>query len=69
MAPAQKDQDALLRQFREELVNEDLLHDGDSIGTDDHTLMQVFPTKFSLASSIVLTDLLLDDFCVRDNLT
>lgn len=38
MAP--KDQDALLKQFREELTKEGLLHEGDSIGTDDRTLMR-----------------------------
>ncbi len=30
-----------MKQFREELVKEDLLHDGDSIGTDDETLLYV----------------------------
>ena len=38
MAPP-KDQDAILKQFREELTKEDLLHEGDSIGTDDATLL------------------------------
>lgn len=36
-----KDQQALLKQFREELIKADLLHEGDSIGTDDYTLLQV----------------------------
>ncbi|KAH8104524.1 CRAL/TRIO domain-containing protein [Cristinia sonorae] len=31
-------QEAVLREFREQLVQEDLIHDGDSIGTDDRTL-------------------------------
>ncbi|EKM51488.1 uncharacterized protein PHACADRAFT_261650 [Phanerochaete carnosa HHB-10118-sp] len=35
-----KDQGALVKQFREELTKEDLLHEGDSIGTDDHTLLR-----------------------------
>jgi hypothetical protein len=39
MAP--KDEGAVLKQFREELVQEDMLHEGDSIGTDDETLLCV----------------------------
>jgi hypothetical protein len=39
MAP--KDQGALLKQFRDELTKENLLHEGDSIGTDDATLLYV----------------------------
>lgn len=39
MAPNLKDQDAMLSQFREELVKEDLLHEGASIGTDDNDLL------------------------------
>jgi hypothetical protein len=34
-----KNQDQILEQFRKELVEEDLLHDGDTIGTDDETLL------------------------------
>ncbi|TCD65106.1 hypothetical protein EIP91_003080 [Steccherinum ochraceum] len=38
MAPKDIDHDAVLQQFRQQLQQEDLLHDGDSIGTDDRTL-------------------------------
>lgn len=33
---------AVLEQFRAELEKQDLIHDGDSIGTDDETLLYVF---------------------------
>ena len=36
-----KDEAAILAQFREELTKEDLLHEGDSMGTDDETLLYV----------------------------
>ncbi|OJT03883.1 Sec14 cytosolic factor [Trametes pubescens] len=39
MAPP-KDSEAILKQFREGLVEQDLIHDGDSIGTDDETLLR-----------------------------
>lgn len=39
MAP--KDKDAILKQFREQLAQQDLLLDGDTIGTDDATLLYV----------------------------
>lgn len=35
---ASKDKTALLAQFRDQLVKDNLLRDGDSIGTDDATL-------------------------------
>lgn len=55
MAPPS--QDAILRQFREELVSEDMLHDGDSIGTEDHVLLFVaVPTCPELALTIHLDD-------------
>ncbi|KAI0670820.1 CRAL/TRIO domain-containing protein [Trametes maxima] len=38
MAP--KDKDAVLHQFREALAEQDLIHDGDTIGTDDDTLLR-----------------------------
>ncbi|KAI0917030.1 hypothetical protein AcW2_007271 [Taiwanofungus camphoratus] len=38
MAP--KDKDAILKQFREQLAQQDLLLDGDTIGTDDATLLR-----------------------------
>ena len=37
MAP--RDEQAILAQFKEELTKDDLLHDGDSMGTDDRTLL------------------------------
>ena len=40
MAPP-KDKEAILKQFRETLQQQDLIHDGDSIGTDDDTLLYV----------------------------
>jgi len=39
MAPP-KDEDTILKQFREQLTQEGLIHDGDSIGTDDRTLLR-----------------------------
>lgn len=32
-------QDEILQTFRQELVQDDLLRDGDSVGTDDETLL------------------------------
>ena len=40
MAPP-RDREAVLHEFRNELVQQGLLHDGDSIGTDDETLSYV----------------------------
>lgn len=42
MAPP-KDSEAILKQFREGLVQQELIHDGDSIGTDDETLLYAPP--------------------------
>ena len=42
MAPP-KDKEAILKQFRETLQEQDLIHDGDTIGTDDDTLLCVQP--------------------------
>ncbi|KAI0372119.1 CRAL/TRIO domain-containing protein [Pilatotrama ljubarskyi] len=39
MAPP-KGKESILQQFRESLVDQDLVHDGDSIGTDDETLLR-----------------------------
>jgi len=40
MAPPNEEQQAsILQQFREQLVEQDLIHDGDTIGTDDWTLL------------------------------
>ncbi len=50
-----KDKQAILDEFRQGLVNEGLIHDGDTIGTDDETLLYVlsfpilsalFPSRF-----------------------
>ncbi|CCM00205.1 uncharacterized protein FIBRA_02233 [Fibroporia radiculosa] len=38
--PTAEDQAALIKQFRQRLVEEDLIHDGDTIGTDDWTLVR-----------------------------
>ena len=43
--------DEILAQFREQLVNEDILQDGDTIGTDDDTLLYVLFTPCRLLSS------------------
>jgi len=41
MAPPNEEQQAsILQQFREQLVEQDLIHDGDTIGTDDWTLLR-----------------------------
>ncbi|KAF8967167.1 CRAL-TRIO domain-containing protein [Flammula alnicola] len=41
-----------LSRFREELVEEDILHEGDSIGTDDETLLRFLRARhFDLAQS------------------
>ncbi|KAJ3571562.1 hypothetical protein NP233_g3671 [Leucocoprinus birnbaumii] len=45
-------QKTILERFRKELVADDLLHDGDSIGTDDETLLRFLRArKFDLAQS------------------
>ena len=62
MAP--RDEAALVKQFREELVKEDLLHDGDSIGTEDATLLQVFWAQTILGVLIPPAD----DSYVHDSL-
>lgn len=62
MAP--KDHDAVLRQLREELVKEDLLHDGDSIGTEDYVLLYVSALNWFL---YLFTDMQLDDSFARDS--
>ncbi|KAH9933105.1 CRAL/TRIO domain-containing protein [Epithele typhae] len=38
--PAPKGKEAVLQEFRDELVQQGLLHDGDTIGTDDETLLR-----------------------------
>lgn len=40
VVPKEK-QDDILKQFREQLEQRDLIHDGDTIGTDDATLLYV----------------------------
>ncbi|CDO71436.1 hypothetical protein BN946_scf184909.g30 [Trametes cinnabarina] len=53
MAP--RDHDAILKEFRETLVNQDLLHDGDTIGTDDDTLLRFLRARhFNLKQSTLM---------------
>ena len=49
--PPPRDKDVLLKEFREELVREDAIHDGDSIGTDDETLSYVTVLRHSILRS------------------
>ncbi|KAI0822248.1 CRAL/TRIO domain-containing protein [Trametes gibbosa] len=54
MAPP-KNQEALLAQFREELVQQDLIHEGDTIGTDDDTLLRFLRARqFNLKHATVM---------------
>ncbi|KAH9854652.1 CRAL/TRIO domain-containing protein [Lenzites betulinus] len=54
MAPP-KDKEALLAQFREELIQQDLIHDGDTIGTDDDTLLRFLCARsFNLKQATVM---------------
>lgn len=39
MSPAKGDKQQVLAEFRRQLVEEDIIHDGDTIGTDDDTLL------------------------------
>ena len=41
MVPAKEKQEEILKQFREQLEQRDLIHEGDTIGTDDATLLYV----------------------------
>jgi len=41
MAPDKDKQAEILNQFREHLGEQDLIHDGDTIGTDNATLLYV----------------------------
>ncbi|KAM5535060.1 hypothetical protein V8D89_011288 [Ganoderma adspersum] len=53
MAP--KDQRVGLKEFREQLVQHDLIHDGDTIGTDDETLLRFLRARnFSLKQSLAM---------------
>ncbi len=65
MAPP-KDSEAILKQFREGLVEQDLIHDGDSIGTDDETLLYV-PPFLALADGESLTVHDVAAFCAHGN--
>lgn len=52
MSPLHPKEDEILQNFRSALVAEDLLHDGDSIGTDDETLLRFLRArKFDLGKS------------------
>ncbi|KAI0078264.1 CRAL/TRIO domain-containing protein [Panus rudis PR-1116 ss-1] len=53
--PAKRDEKAMVREFREQLVKEDLLHEGDSIGTDDHTLLRYLRARqFNLKQAKIM---------------
>lgn len=39
MAPSVTEKQTTLKEFRKELVQDGVLHEGDSIGTDDETLL------------------------------
>ncbi|KAI0086546.1 CRAL-TRIO domain-containing protein [Irpex rosettiformis] len=50
-----KDEALVLKQFREDLVKEDLLHEGDSIGTDDETLLRFLRARhFNLKNAKIM---------------
>ncbi|KAI0632089.1 CRAL/TRIO domain-containing protein [Trametes polyzona] len=54
MAPSQ-DKAAVLKQFREELANQNLIHDGDTIGTDDETLLRFLRARqFNLKQATLM---------------
>ncbi|KAI8994113.1 CRAL/TRIO domain-containing protein [Trametes punicea] len=53
MAPT--DKNAILKQFRDVLVQRDLIHDGDTIGTDDETLLRFLRARqFNLQQSTIM---------------
>ncbi|KAI9058320.1 CRAL/TRIO domain-containing protein [Trametes sanguinea] len=53
MAP--KDTTAILKEFRETLVKQDLIHEGDTIGTDDDTLLRFLRARhFNLKQSTIM---------------
>ncbi|KAJ2966338.1 hypothetical protein NUW54_g13838 [Trametes sanguinea] len=54
MAP--KDKEAILKEFRETLVKQDLIHEGDTIGTDDDTLLYAHPSLQHSESSNAYID-------------
>ncbi|OBZ71313.1 Sec14 cytosolic factor [Grifola frondosa] len=50
-----KDKETVLQQFRDELVKQDLLHEGDSIGVDDETLLRFLRARgFNLKQAITM---------------
>ncbi|KAF9013292.1 CRAL-TRIO domain-containing protein [Cyathus striatus] len=52
MPATSENHDEILKNFREQLFEEDTLHDGDSIGTDDETLLRFLRArKFDLVQS------------------
>ncbi|KAL6302782.1 CRAL-TRIO domain-containing protein [Sparassis latifolia] len=55
MPSSQQESDAILVQFREQLVQEDLLHEGDTIGTDDGTLLRFLVARdFDLKQALAM---------------
>ncbi|KAJ3815357.1 CRAL-TRIO domain-containing protein [Lentinula lateritia] len=57
MSTSQSDlKSKVLSQFREELFSEGILHEGDTIGTDDGTLKQVVDSRFLRARKYNLSD-------------
>ncbi|OSD07256.1 CRAL/TRIO domain-containing protein [Trametes coccinea BRFM310] len=53
MAP--KDKEEILKEFRETLVKQDLIRDGDTIGTDDDTLLRFLRARhFNLKQSTIM---------------
>ncbi|KZT64683.1 CRAL/TRIO domain-containing protein [Daedalea quercina L-15889] len=50
-----EEQNAILEQFRAQLVEQDLIHDGDTIGTDDFTLQRFLRARnFDLNASVAM---------------
>ncbi|KAI1789591.1 CRAL/TRIO domain-containing protein [Ganoderma leucocontextum] len=50
-----KDQHVGLKEFREQLVHHELIHDGDTIGTDDETLLRFLRARnFSLKQTLIM---------------
>jgi len=55
MASTDEQKAATVAQFREELEREDLIHDGDTIGTDDETLLRFLTARsFDLKQAVLM---------------
>lgn len=57
-----------LKQFREDLYAEGILHDGDTIGTDDGTLLYVYNSR-STHLKLISSNIILDGFYERADST